>query len=40
MFNPTDEPDTDDTSSDDYDNWDSDSAAEQENLPGGDGYGR
>jgi len=31
---------TDDTSSDDYDNWDSDAAGEQENLPGGDGYGR
>lgn len=34
------EPDnTDDTSGDDLDNWDSDPGREQENLPGGDGYG-
>jgi hypothetical protein len=35
-FGPT---DTDEPSDDDYDNWDSDTSREQENLPGGDGYG-
>jgi len=39
-YDPGDEADTtDDSSSNDLDNWDSDTAADQENLPGGDGYG-
>lgn len=39
MVDPEDTDEPGDSSADDYGNWDSDTAGEQENLPGGDGYG-
>lgn len=40
-YDPDDQDDnTDDSSSNDLDNWDSEPGADQENLPDGDGYGR